>query len=221
VAVHLYIQGSARLTMHGRNVVLHQKTRYPWEGTATILVDVDQPTAFGLRLRVPGWCRDATLRLNGEAIDVAAVVSNGYLRVERRWQSGDRVELALPMPVERMYAHPLVRQDAGCVALQRGPLVYCLEEADNPIGPPGPIVRTLRLPKDAPLGARFEHDLLGGVAAITGTALVADGTEWGKTLYRPASAPLMPRPFTAIPYYAWDNRQPGQMRVWIQEAPER
>jgi uncharacterized protein len=213
VAVHLYIQGSARLTMHGRNVLVRQQTRYPWEGTVTILVDVDQPTAFGLRLRVPGWCRDATLRVNGEAVDVAAVVSNGYLRVDRRWQSGDRVELDLPMPVERMYAHPLVRQDAGCVALQRGPLVYCLEEADNPGA-----LHMLRLPKEAPLGARFEHALLGGVTAITGTALVTDGTEWGRTLYRPESAPLIPRPFTAIPYYAWDNRQPGQMRVWIHEA---
>ncbi|HKC73128.1 MAG TPA: hypothetical protein VKF37_02875, partial [Chloroflexota bacterium] len=77
---------------------------------------------------------------------------------------------------------------------------------------------TVRLPKEAPLGARFEHDLLGGVTAITGMALVADGTEWGKTLYRSAGAPLIPRPFTTIPYYAWDNRQPGQMRVWIQEA---
>jgi uncharacterized protein len=215
VAVHLYVQGSARLTMHGRNVLLRQQTRYPWEGTATILVDVDQPTAFGLRLRIPGWCRDATLRVNGEAVDVAAMVSNGYLRVDRRWQSGDRVELDLPMPVERMYAHPLVRQDAGCVALQRGPLVYCLEEADNPVA-----LHTVRLPKEAPLGARFEHDLLGGVAAITGTALVADGTEWGRTLYRPQSAPLIPHPLTAIPYCAWDNRQPGQMRVWIQEAAD-
>ena len=137
------------------------------------------------------------------------------LVVERRWQSGDRVELDLPMPVERMYAHPLVRQDAGCVALQRGPLVYCLEETDNPVA-----LHTMRLPKEAPLGVHFEHDLLGGVAAITGTALVADGTEWGRTLYRPESAPLIPRPLTAIPYYAWDNRQPGQMRVWIQEAAD-
>jgi DUF1680 family protein len=215
VAVHLYIQGSARLTMHGRNVVLRQKTRYPWEGTVTILVDMDQPAAFGLRLRVPGWCRDAALRVNGEAVDGEDMVSNGYLRVDRRWQSGDRVELDLPMPVERMYAHPLVRQDAGCVALQRGPLVYCLEEADNPMA-----LHTVRLPKEAPLGARFEHDLLGGVPAITGTALVADGMEWGRALYRPESASLIPRPFTAIPYYAWDNRQPGQMRVWIQEAAD-
>jgi len=81
-------------------------------------------------------------------------------------------------------------------------------------------VHTVRLPKEALLGARFEHDLLEGVTAITGTALVADGTEWGRTLYRPNSAPLIPHPLTAIPYYAWDNRQPGQMRVWIQEAAD-
>jgi DUF1680 family protein len=81
-------------------------------------------------------------------------------------------------------------------------------------------LHTVRLPKEAPLGARFEHDLLGGVPAITGTALVADGMEWGRALYRPESASLIPRPFTAIPYYAWDNRQPGQMRVWIQEAAD-
>ena len=210
VAVHLYIQSSARLSVQSHDVRLRQETSYPWDGTVRISVDVDEPVTFGLRLRLPGWCPDAALMVNGAAFDVETHLSKGYVRVERQWQAGDRVELRLSMPVRRVYAHPAVPQDAGCVAVQRGPLVYCLEEADNPIA-----LHRIALPREATLEARFEPGLLGGVTVITGTAHAADDTD--EALYCGEPPARRPMPITAIPYYAWDNRAPGQMRVWVRE----
>jgi DUF1680 family protein len=117
------------------------------------------------------------------------------------------------MPVERIHAHPAVAADAGCVALQRGPLVYCLEEADNPVA-----LHQLELPRSAPLHLREEAELLGGLTTINGTAYCADDAGWDGTLYRPQPPELRPMTATAIPYHAWDNRGRGQMRVWLRES---
>ena len=138
----------------------------------------------------------------------------GYVRIERRWQSGDRVSLKLAMPVERVYPHPSVSSNAGRVALQRGPLVYCLEAADNPT----PLHR-IQLPTETRLESRFDPTLLGGVTVISGTAEALHVEDWSGTLYR--TAPAIPAPYAlfAIPYYAWDHRQPGEMCVWIRQAP--
>jgi hypothetical protein len=119
----------------------------------------------------------------------------------------------MDMPVERNRAHPDVRQNAGRIALQRGPLVYCLEGADHDV----PLQR-IRLPDAALLEARFADDLFGGTAVIEGEAISADLSEWGNKLYRADSTAGTPYRMTAVPYYAWDNRRPGQMRVWIPAA---
>jgi DUF1680 family protein len=213
VAVHLYIQSSTHLTLAGQTVRLRQETAYPWEGMVQLRVDVDRPVAFGLRLRLPGWCREAALRLNGQPCAMASLLTGGYLRLERTWQPGDTLQLDLSMPVERVYAHPQVRQDAGCVALQRGPLVYCLEEADNPIA-----LHKIFLPAGAPLTPRFDPDLLGGVSTLAGAALAAAEPPGSEPLYRSSPVALSPFPIVAVPYYAWDNRGPGQMRVWLHET---
>jgi uncharacterized protein len=212
IAVHLYIQNTAQMTVGGREVTVRQETTYPWNGTITLQLDIDEPAMFGLRLRIPGWCQNTQLTVNGEAFDIASHVEQGYVRVERVWQTGDRVELELAMPVERMYAHPNVRQDAGCVALQRGPLVYCLEGADHNV----PLHRIV-VPRTIQLASQFEADVLGGVTIVRGEVLVEDDTGWAGKLYRSWPASLQPRAITAIPYYAWDNRQPGEMRVWLRE----
>jgi DUF1680 family protein len=191
---------------------MRQETTYPWNGTITLRLDMDEPSMFGLRLRIPGWCQNARLAVNGEAFDIASHLEQGYVRVEREWQANDKVELELAMPIERMYANPSVRQDAGCVSLQRGPLVYCLEGADNHL----PLHRIV-VPRTAELASDFNPDLLGGVAVVHGKALVEDDTDWAGTLYRSRPASLQPDVITAIPYYAWDNRQPGQMRIWLRE----
>jgi DUF1680 family protein len=207
--VHLYAQGRATLEVGGRSVGLHQQTRYPWAGRVVVSVEPDGPARFALHLRIPGWARDARLSVNDGA-PFAAAPAKGYARVEREWRKGDRVTLDLPMPVERVRAHPAVRQDVGQTALQRGPLVYCLEGVDNPF----PLHR-LVVPPTAVLAASFEPDLLGGVMVVEGPAQVMDDADWTGTLYRPRPSQRTPARIRAVPYYAWDHRAAGEMRVWL------
>ncbi|HIE27365.1 TPA: glycoside hydrolase family 127 protein [Candidatus Poribacteria bacterium] len=210
--VHLYVRGSGTLQVGGKQVVLRQETDYPWDGTIRISVEPKEPTVFGLNLRIPNWSRNATLIVNGEKMEVDSLTNLGYARIEREWKSGDEVELVLPMPVERIESHPAVRQNSGCVALQRGPVVYCIEQVDNPV----PLHRVI-LPHDAELKTQFDKELLGGVAVVKGNALIVDDADWDGMLYRAEPSKLKPFEITAIPYYAWDHREPGEMRVWIRE----
>jgi uncharacterized protein len=137
----------------------------------------------------------------------------GYLRIERTWQPGDVVSLEMEMPVERIYAHPNIRQDAGKVALQRGPVVFCLEQVDHkaPLG-------HLRLPREAAIEARFDPDLAGGVTVLSAQALGEDAAGWEQAPYQAQPPQLQAVPLTAVPYYTWDNRAPGAMSVWISES---
>ena len=212
IAVHLYIQGTATLRIGDQEVQLRQETGYPWDGTVRIHVESDQPVACALHLRVPGWCREARVQVNGERFETEGRVERGYLRIERLWQWGDVVELRLEMPVERLYAHPAVRQDAGRVALQRGPLVYCLEEVDNTAPP-----HRIALPRTGSLVAKLDPDLLGGIATIGGPAVIEAAAD-GAPLYGDDPPALDPGRLTAVPYYAWANRQQGQMAVWIRDV---
>ncbi len=214
-AVHLYAQGSMRLNLAGEDVRLRQRTDYPWEGRVVFEVGLGRAVRFALRLRLPGWCRGPALRVNGEAQDLAACAARGYARIERVWVDGDRVELDLPMPVERVYAHPEVAADVGRVALQRGPLVYCLEGVDNAAHP---VHRTL-LPAGSPFAAAFEADTLGGVVVLTGSgaSLDDDGFD-ARVPYRYGRPGLRTFPVRAVPYCLWDNREPGEMRVWLPEV---
>lgn len=213
LVVHLYVQGSGRFQFAGQQVVLHQKTDYPWDGKVTISLESDRPVTLGLKLRIPGWCRRAKALLNGQPID-AGHLERGYLHIASRlWQPGDEVVLELKMPVERVYAHPNVRQDAGKVALQRGPLVYCLEAIDHDAP-----VEHLVLPVNSPLEIRYEPGLLDGVVIIEGEALVIDAGDWEGRLYRIQPPTYRPTTLRAIPYYAWDNRAPGVMAIWLPEV---
>ena len=209
--VNLYVAGCGELEVDGRRVELRQKTRYPWDGRVALTVMPAEPAAFAVALRIPGWCRGASLTVNGRAVRMT--IDKGYARIVRPWQAGDRIDLLLPMPVERIEAHPRVRQDAGCVALQRGPVVYCLEEADN-----GRDLNDLVLPRSATLTAAFKPGLLGGVAVIEGQALRRDVKGWANRLYETRPTPLRRIPFRAVPYAVWENRQPGEMAVWLHDA---
>jgi uncharacterized protein len=211
--VHLYIQGAGQFQLSGQQVTLHQETRYPWDGALALRVETERQARFGLRLRLPGWCAEPRLAVNGAPVDLAGCVENGYARIEREWQDGDIVTLDLPMPAQRVYAHPSVAADAGHVALRRGPLVYCLEQADQAV----PLDR-VALPQAAELADRFEPELLGGVVTLAGAALALDDAGWEGVLYRPTAPATQPCAITAIPYYAWDHRAPGRMRVWVREA---
>ena len=210
VAVHLYGSSRATLTVDGRAVQLRQESDYPWSGRVKITVEPDAPSHFTLKLRIPGWARSAAVKVAGQKVSSAAV--RGYIDIARNWQAGDVVELDLPMPVERVYANPLVQADAGRTCLRRGPLVYCVEQADHlqPIG-------LLRLPRDAPLEAELRPDLFGGIVTIVGPARAAGG-DADAPLY--ATRPFEPRgaALTAIPYFLWNNRGANRMQVWLPEA---
>jgi DUF1680 family protein len=218
VYVNLYAAGEAKLKLdHGAAVKLTQQTEYPWDGRIRLTVAPEQAAEFSLCLRIPGWtlgrpvpgdlyrfsnamCPAVSLMVNGQTQD-ATPRADGYVHLQRSWQPGDVVELTLPMPVQRVHAHEKVKADQGKVALMRGPLVYCLEGMDHP----GADVMSMSLPADAALRSEPRADLLGGVTVITGQAL-ADGGQ---------SVPL-----TAVPYYAWANRDKSAMTVWIAQAPK-
>ena len=206
--VNLYVAGRGELDVDGRRVVLQQTTAYPWDGTVTLTVEPAAPATFAVALRIPGWCRSARLKVNGRSVPVR--VDKGYARLVRRWAAGDRIDLSMPMPVERIEANPHVRQDAGRVALQRGPVVYCLEEVDN-----GRDLSDLVLPLSAKLTTKFEPSLLGGVVIVKGKAQRRDSAPWTGRLYGKDATPRRSVAIKAIPYAVWANREPGEMLVWL------
>jgi hypothetical protein len=211
--VHLYNDNETQTQLAGQQVSIRQATRYPWDGQIQMTIDVAQPTTFTVALRIPGWCHGYQLHVNGDEQSEAA--SNGYVHLNRSWSAGDVITLGLEMPVERMVSHPDVRHDAGHIALQRGPVVYCLEEMDN-----GPRLANVALPRDAKFDASVDESLFGGVAVITGDALRIEPRGWQDGLYQGQSVTeYVHTPFQikAIPYCFWANREPGEMRVWLRE----
>jgi DUF1680 family protein len=199
----LYFGNSASVTLKDGKVKLTQQTRYPWDGEVRLTIEPEKETALALHLRIPGWCRSQpAISVNGDPVKDPKV-EKGFVRIERTWKAGDVVFLNLPMSVERVYADPRVKANVGRVALQRGPVVYCLEGADN-----SGQVRNLVLPREEPLRTSFDKGLLGGVVVIRGEAREKD--EKDQHLTRPVK-------FQAMPYYAWDNRDPGPMVVWLPE----
>ena len=213
VALHLYAASTTRLVLGGQPVALRQATNYPWDGAVAIHVETPAPARFALRLRVPGWCRSATITVNGAPAITEKNADRGYVRIDRTWNNGDVVRLDLAMPVERVYAHPAVAEDAGRVAIKRGPVVYCLEAVDH-VEP----LHRIALPRDAVLTAHYEPDLLGGVAVVTGEGTAAVVEDWGSALYRADGARTRPCVIKAVPYCVWDHRAPGAMEVWLREG---
>ncbi len=211
--VHLYVGGSVAFDVDGKAIKLTQQTEYPWDGKIHLQIDTVAPIAFTLALRIPGWCRAPEISINGENVLISSVLQKGYAKLQRVWQAGDLIELDLPMQVERVQAHPNVRANCGRVALQRGPLVYCLEEIDN-----GKNLNDLVLPCEENLDVQFEKNLLGGIAVITGNAKRRALDEWESTLYKTDVSKREDNALKAIPYFAWDNREPGEMLVWMREG---
>ncbi len=210
VAVHLYGGAATTLPIAGTAVTLTETSNYPWSGDIAIAVAPAMPATFTVALRIPAWAKNPTARVNG--VDIPVTTDRGYLKITRGWAKGDTVSLCLPMPAERLYAHPDVRQDVGRVALRRGPLIYCVEGQDIA----APVTR-LRLPAMADLTPEWRGDLLGGITTLTAPAQLGDVDTWGPDLYRTLRGPEVPWPLTAVPYYIWCNRGPNPMQVWLQE----
>ncbi|MFD1953584.1 glycoside hydrolase family 127 protein [Paenibacillus thailandensis] len=212
VYAHLYVGGEAELELGGTAVTLVQQSDYPWSGDVRFEVKPEQAATFKLCLRLPDWSPSASIRVNGT--DFSYQTEKGYAVIERTWQQGDTVELALEMPIMRIRSNPLVRGNAGKVALQRGPLVYCLEQADN-----GADLHLLLLPQEAELKARRAEELLDGIVVIEAEGLRENAKAWGSSLYSTAGRPAAePERLTFIPYYAWANRGEGEMTVWVREG---
>jgi len=212
--VNQYVAGSATPTIAGSDVTVTQTTDYPWNGTIEINVDATPPMEFAVRLRIPGWCAEASVSVNNEPIDVDVEADEGqYVAIEREWDD-DQITVEFAMPVEVLAAHPAVAADAGHVALRRGPMVYCLEgvDHDRPLHQYG-------IDPDTEFGATYREDLLDGAVTLDGEATVPAMDGWEGELYRPVDETERATvPIKAVPYYAWNNRKSGEMRVWINEA---
>ncbi len=205
--INLFVEGEGSVDLKDTSVKVSQKTNYPWDGHVHIRIDPEKEKEFAVLVRIPGWARnmpvpsDLYAFLDPQADKVVIRVNSktwlldldrGFARIHRKWQKGDTIDLDLPMPVQRVVAHDMVKDNQGKVALQRGPLVYCFEGIDNE-----GYILDRSLPDDMDFTVEFRPDLLGGINVIQGS--VPDG-----------SANL-----TAIPYYAWSHRGIGEMAVWL------
>jgi DUF1680 family protein len=211
IAIHLY--GSSSIEADGLR--LEQVTQYPWDGKVQIRVTADEPTKRVISLRLPGWCEDPAVRVNGKPIarDARKLARRGYVRLEQAWKSGDRIELDLPMPPTRVYADVRVRHDAGRVALMRGPIVYCLEQADN-----GADLNALVLPAKAKITVKREPRLLGGVVTLAAAGERDANAKGLDSLYTTSRPQRKKAALKFVPYYAWANRKLGEMITWVREC---
>ena len=214
----LFHSGQLTTTVGGKEVSIRQQTDYPWSDSVSFEFTGTSPADFDLAIRIPSWCGAPTAELAGRKLDLPSITHNGYAHVRRSWRSGERLELRLPMQATRVYADPRVRADWGKVAIQRGPIVYCLEEADN-----GPNLETVILPSETVLRETFRSDLLGGILTIAAEGQGWDGSQaQSERLYKGVGEPgssrrLAARALVFVPYYAWANRTAGEMTVWIRE----
>jgi DUF1680 family protein len=207
---HLYIGGEAEANVGGSDIRIVQQTEYPRNGLVKLQLTLKQDKSFTVALRMPGWCSQSTLSVNGQSLAVEGLIVDGYVRVNRIWQDGDQIEFTMDMSIQLMYAHPQVRANAGKLAIQRGPFVYALEEIDN-----GAPIQSLRISQQAILTERYDPELLGGCVVIEGEAYRDDEEAWGNDLYKPVPKSVNKVSFKAIPYYLWGNRGQGDMAVWI------
>lgn len=185
--INLFIGSETNVKISNTDVAIKQTTEYPWSGNVLISIDPTKDKEFGLKIRVPDWCKNHTLTVNGKQADTKK--DEGYLVLNRMWKKGDKVEFNMDMPVEVVAADPRVKENIGKRAIQRGPLVYCMEEADN-----RDIADAILSPSIV-YETSFEKNMLGGIVKIT----AANGN----------------KVYQFVPYYAWDNREPGKMKVWV------
>lgn len=211
VWVNLYGSSSLATTFRGSPLRMTQETDYPWSGKIELKFDECTQGAFELRLRIPGWAREANVLLNGE--DYGRGKPASYLAIRRQWRVGDRVTIDLPMPVELLESHPLVEETRNQVALKRGPIVYCLESIDLP---ENVSLQSITVPVDSEFEAVFDSGLLGGVATVIGKLVSRDARPWN-SLYRPVVKNRNKDEIKGkfVPYFSWGNRGESEMSVWL------
>jgi hypothetical protein len=217
--VNLFMNNKASLELNGGQVDIEQVSEYPWQGKITMIINPGKSRKFNLMIRIPGWAQNqafptnlysfrttekanATISLNGANLKYQ--IKNGYAMISKEWKKGDQLVLDLPMPVRELIANPLIKDDIGKMALQRGPLVYCAEWPDNK----EISILNLLLKKENKFTTEYLPGLLNGVTVIrtkgTSTPPSTDKTNNNKE-----------QVVTAIPYFSWANRGQGDMSVWI------
>ncbi|WP_426581076.1 glycoside hydrolase family 127 protein [Mucilaginibacter sp. R-33] len=218
--INLFMSNSSNIKLTEGNVNIVQQTDYPWKGRVDITVNPDKTGEFTLRVRIPGWAKQQpvpgdlytfmdkksfplTLMINGQAKSFET--EKGYAVLERTWKKGDKVSLLLPMETEKVLANQQVKDDRGRFAFERGPIVYCLEGPDNKDS----LVQNILIDKNAIADANYHADLLNGVDVIS-----AEGKS-AKRQLKNDSILQTDQMVKAIPYYAWANRGPSEMTVWI------
>ncbi|WEK53567.1 MAG: glycoside hydrolase family 127 protein [Candidatus Cohnella colombiensis] len=211
IAMHLYASNESTFDVEGRQITLRTETHYPWDGKIQVVLQTDEPTESTLSFRIPSWCRHPHITVNGELLELDAIVKRGYAQISKRWMNNDEIKLYFPMVVERIESNPKVHENAGKIALQYGPLVYCLEEVDN-----GSDLTDISLPVDSEFIAEYREDVLDGIVVLSGGGQRSD-LSWKDELYRPVKREKMSVPISAVPYAFWGNRKPGEMAVWIRE----
>jgi len=224
VFVNLFVEGEAKITVGESIVKIKQETRYPWEGTVKLKIEEAPTGKMALMVRIPGWVQNQVLpsdlysfvspsseeysiKVNGEI--VSSELKKGYVEINRNWNTNDEVELVLPMPVRKVIANDKVKNDQGKVALQRGPVVYCLEDKDNNNG----WMFDNFIDANAKVESKYEADLLGGVVTLTlpGSKVEAEGQ----------GTAIQTSTLKAIPYYTWNNRGKSNMLVWIPSQQDK
>lgn len=208
--MNLFLGGDLDAVLDGKNNSIHVETRYPWDGKVKIRIENQEESVFTFAIRIPGWCRDWSLKVNGEKDGY--VMEKGYACIRKAFCCGDEIELDLKMPVTLISANPRVREDIGKVAVTRGPLVYCLEEADN-----GDQLQEIYLAEQPEFEISYEEDLLKGVVTLKTEGKRVSREKWDdQILYQPYQGKIYEKQnLTWIPYYAWTNRTPGEMLVWV------
>lgn len=224
VFVNLYVKSTSQMDVNGKAVELIQDNKYPWSGELQFKINPEKTNTFEIALRIPGWARnepvpgdlyhfatniseDFNLAVNGKPVEYQ--MQDGYAVISNKWKKGDTITLRLNMPVRRVKANEKVAADEGRVALQRGPLVYCVEWPDFK----DEKVLNLLLPPAASLSSKYENTLLDGIQIIYGSVKKLNASATGAINETDTK-------LTAIPYYAWANRGRGEMAVWIAEKPE-
>lgn len=212
--VHFYPQNTASIVLGGQSVGVRLTSQYPWDGDVMLELELEHPQTFTLYLRIPGWCDRWQVMVNGALVD-GLDLKNGYVAITNEWRTGDRVGLGLEMPVQAVFANPNVRHTQGRFALQRGPIVYCMEGVDNGnialdriVLNPGQLDKIL---------VEHRSDLLGGVTVLRGQGEIIDDEGWSENLLYRRNLPSTSATaeVTAVPYATWDNRTSGEMRVWF------
>lgn len=211
--INFYAGSEAQFTVNDRTLALKIEGNYPWDEQVTIRFSQPQTVEHTLALRLPEWCESPQVKVNGEAAQGETI--KGYLHLHRQWQEGDVITLQLPMTIRRVYANSRVRHNAGKVAIQRGPLVYCLEEADN-----GAELHNLSLPKTSAFREIQGVGVLKGKVLLQAEGLRLPTAQEEKPLYSFDNRQTVAekQTLTFIPWFSWANRGEGEMRIWVDEA---